>query len=527
MQTKTEIFGDPSVTPFVRFEGGWSLYPPNNVYECAQIIEERLNGHDFASLFNELIERGDCGGSYTVLPRSTWFATIGNFLHYRGQPDPGPPAWREFCISGLKLMMRRPHQAAWLDLKRFLTENIDEISGWASSWKRSHAEEQKIFRGDDDKYYYHDDDGVLIRVIGSKTLAETRMDFITDQILRGYGFARQFLELFALSSIADDFAANPSAYPAAMKAILADPQHQRVGHTWHFLYHERTRSFMWRPNTNMCDPIWLASDLMGSMTDTLTFDYFRKRVDTRKPDDNWVNDPCRFQVEYVIESAVKIGNQDEAYIQFEGTTFRWINGTTERDAVVTVPVKNLNQPEDEIAKLNRLLSVIVWEHKHPVRKIWGGAGPRKPFPMVYGPRMSIGVLIGLEFLRYFPSKPLTDVQWLTLALFREAVNSGSKFYAFLCYSKILDRVFPNAQDKRNWINNAAPTQTRERQRVEEILKKTTDLEEYLRNERLNAIKHVSRKPALNPDDPTDEFKITVDLYVIQDLARMAIEKFLK
>src|SRR4029077_766071 len=116
--------------------------------------------------------------------------------------------------------------------------------------------------------------------------------------------------------------------------------------------------------------------------------------------------------------AVKIWNQDEAYIQFEGTTFRWINGTTERDAVVTVPVKDLNQPENEIAKLNRLLSVIVWEHKHPVRKIWGGAGPRKPFPMVYGPRMSIGVLIDLEFLRYFPSKPLTDEQRLTLALFQ-------------------------------------------------------------------------------------------------------------
>ncbi len=527
MPTQTEILGDPSVTPFARFEQGTALYPPSSIYECAQIVTERATGADLAALFSELIEKGDCGGSYRVLPRSTWFAAMGNFLHYRGQPDLGPPAWREYCIAGLKLMLRRPHQAAWADLKRFLTENIDEISGWASSWNLSRAKEQRIFRGDDDKYYYHDEDGVLIRVIGAKTLDETRMDFITDQILRGYGFARQFLELFALFSIADDFADNPGVYPPAMKAILADPQSQRVGHAWHCLYHERTRSFMWRPNSNMCDPNWLASDLLGSMTDTLTFDYFRKRIDTRKPDDGWSNDPCRFQVEYVIDSAVKIGSQDEAYIEFEGKTFRWINGTAERDAVVTVPVKDLNQPEEEIAKLNRLLSAIVWEHKHPIRKIWGSAGPRRPFPSVYGPRMSVGVLIDPEFLRYLPNKSLTDVQWLALALFREATNSGSKFYAFLCYSKILDRAFPKLEDRREWINNVAPKETREKDRIGEILKNATDLEKYLREERLNAIKHVLRKPGLNPDDPRDEFKITADLHVVEDLARLAIEKLLK
>ena len=526
-QDDIDVFGDPSNSPFVRFQSGWSLYPPNNLYECGEIVAEKLTAGPLTAGFNDLVERGDCGGSYTVLPRSTWFAVLGTFFHYRGQPDDAPSAWREFSVAALKLMLHRPHQTAWSSLKLFLTHNIDEISGWTSSWRRSLAEQHKIFRGDDGRYYRNEEDGTLIRVIGEKTLEETRFDFITDQVLRSYGFARQFLELFALFSITDNFASDPSAYPPAMKAMVVDLDF-RIGHTWHFMYHERTRSFTWRPNSNMCDPNWLASDLLAGMTDTLKVDHFKRRIDTRKPDDSWSSDPSRFQVEYVIDSMIRIGHEEEAYIEFEGKTFRWINGTTERDAVVIVPVQDLNNTESDIEKLNRLLSAIVWEHKHHMRKLWGMGGPRKPYPSVYGPRMSFGVLVEPHYLAYFAgNKRISDAQWLALALFREGVNSESKFYAFLCYYKILDIPFKRNKDRTAWINTVAPTVTREKERLNEILKNTTDLEEYLRQERVNAIKHVLHRPALNPDNPRDEFKITVDLEVMKDLARLAIEMMVK
>lgn len=205
--------------------------------------------------------------------------------------------------------------------------------------------------------------------------------------------------------------------------------------------------------------------------------------------------------------------------------FRWINGTAERDAVVIVPVNDLNNTEAEVEKLNRLLSAIVWEHRQHMRKLWGMGGSRKPFPSVYGPRMSAGVIVDPYFLMCFPGqKKITDVQWLALALFREGVNAGSKFYAFLCYYKILDLPFKKNKDRTEWINTVAPTLMREKDRLAEILKSTADLEKYLRDERANAIKHVLHKPVLNPDDPKDEFKITTDLHVIQDLARLAIQK---
>jgi hypothetical protein len=159
--------------------------------------------------------------------------------------------------------------------------------------------------------------------------------------------------------------------------------------------------------------------------------------------------------------------------------------------------------------------------------LWGMAGARKPFPSAYGPRMSVGVIVEPYFLSYFPgNKELTSVQWLALALFREGVNSGSRFYAFLCYYKILDLPFKKNKDRTEWINTVAPTLTREQDDLAKILTTTTDLEKYLRDERANAIKHVLHKPVLNPDDPKDEFKITTDLHIIQDLARLAIQMML-
>jgi hypothetical protein len=525
MAIEKEVLGDPATTPFARFNQGQLSYPTNNIYECAEIVVGNLETKELESIFAELIERGDCGGHYGVLLRSTWFAILGNFLHYKGQPDPAPAGWREFCVRGLNLMLRKPHQDAWPALRSYISENVDEISGWASSWRRSNSERQMIFRGSDGNYYRQDGE-VLIRVIGAKTLDETRTDFITDQAVHGYGFIRQFLELFSLFSIADDFVTNPGAYPPSMKAILPDPKSQRVEHYWHFLFHQRTRSFIWRPSSNMCDQYWLASDLLARMTDTLVVDYFRKNVDSQRLDEGWINDPCRYQMDYVIDSGVQIGNQEETYIEFEGTTFRWINGTAERDAIVSVPVKDINAHDQEDEKLNRFLSLLVWDHKQPIRKLWGVGGSRRPFPTAYSPRKSGGILIDRNFLEYMPRKAITSNQWLALALFREAKNSGSQFYAFLTYYKILELAFPKPDDRRNWINDVAPNQTGEKERLMGILKGATDLEQYFREERLNAIKHIRKKPVVNPDDPKEQTRIMVDIYVVEDLARLAIEKLL-
>jgi hypothetical protein len=519
-----ELLGDPESSPFVRYDHGTPLYPPNDVYECAQTVLNELKASDVNSTFEKLIQRGSYMGQYGVLPQSTWFAVLGSFFHYRTGERPDMAGWMECCLAGLRLMMRRPHQEAWPDLKEFLSKHIDDISGWTKSWRQVHSKELEIFSDEDGNYYRRDEDGVLFRVLGAKTLDETRLDFITDQLLVPYGFPHQFLALFSLFAITDDFTLNRSAYPPAMKAQITMMEHGRIQHGWHFVFQERTRSFRWRPNSNMCDPLWLSSDLLASMTDTLQVDYFRKRIDTRTADDIWMNGPEKFQVDYVIDSAIRIGNQDEVYLKFEDLTVRWINGTAERDAIVSIPVQDNRSHDEAEVKLDRLLTIIAWEHKHAVRKTWGVAGHRKPFPVVYSPRMRTGIQIDPQYLWNDFRKPKSDEGWLALALYREALNSGSHFYGFLSYYKVIDVLFPKPLDKKGWINGAAARKSHERTRVEEILQIEPDLDEFLRKERLNAIKHVLHRPFLNPDDPKDQRSIAADVHLMKDFATMAIEE---
>ena len=276
----------------------------------------------------------------------------------------------------------------------------------------------------------------------------------------------------------------------------------------------------------MCDPNWLASDLLATMTDTLTVDYFKLRTETRKLDEGWLNDPCRYQLDYAVDSGLLIGSEEETYIEFEGMPIRWINGTAERNAVVSMPVKDINTHDEEDEKLNRFMSLLVWEHKQPIRKLWGVGGSRRPFPTAYSPRMAGGIQINRDFLDYTSGKTFASNQWLALALFREAKNSGSQFYSFLSYYKILELAFPKREDLRNWINNVAPNLTWEKDRLQEIARGTPDLESYFRQEHVNAIKHIWKKPIANPDDPKEQTKIMSDIYVLQDLARLAIEKLL-
>jgi hypothetical protein len=524
-----ELLGDPEVTPFVRYDHGTPLYPPNSLYECAEIVLEKLKTQDVKSIFDQLIERGSYGGNYGVLRHSTWFAVLGSFFRYRVRDEPDASNWMEFCREGLKLMMPRPHQSAWSDLKQFITRNIDDITGWAKSWQRVDSEHLKIFSAPNGNYYRCDESGILIQIIGTgpHTLEETRIDFATDQVLRSYGFAQQFLALFALFSITDDFKSNRSAYPPAMKAQITGMDHGRVGHGWHFTFYDRTRSFRWRPNSNLCDPYWLGSDLLASMTDTLQVDHYRKLIDSRTADDIWMGHPSKYQIDYVIDSSIQIGSQEEVYLDFEGLQVRWMNGTPERNAVVSILVNDTNRHDEEEQKFNRLLTAMVWEHKHPIRVLWGVRGTKKPFPVAYGPRMARGVQVDPQSAWNDYRKPKTDPQWLALALYREALNSESKFYAFFSYYKIFDVIFPKPKDKENWINNVAPAQTWEKKRVEEIRKTNPDLEAYLRQEQLNAIKHVMKKPSLNPDDPSHQRSIASDLPLIKDLARLAIETKLR
>jgi len=129
-------------------------------------------------------------------------------------------------------MLQLPPSEAWGQLRKYLIQNVDVLSGWSSSFRRVLSERHQIFRGDDGLYYQYGEDGKLYQVIGAKTLRETHLDFITDQILRAYGNLRLPIELFSWFAISVDFEENSSTYPKAMKALLSEPKWQVIQHRW-------------------------------------------------------------------------------------------------------------------------------------------------------------------------------------------------------------------------------------------------------------------------------------------------------
>jgi hypothetical protein len=191
-------------------------------------------------------------------------------------------------LDMLRCMIQRPPESGWTVLRKYVLKNVDTLSGWAASHVRVFSERDQIFRGDDGLYYRHAEDGTLHQVIGAKTLRETRLDFISDQLLRNYGNLRQPLELFSWFAISYDFEENADAYPKSMKASLGEPKWGRLRHDWLLQHWDQTRTVRWRPNSNFCDPDWLAADLLGYLTDTLKIDGWKNRNQAKPAKSNGV-----------------------------------------------------------------------------------------------------------------------------------------------------------------------------------------------------------------------------------------------
>jgi hypothetical protein len=526
-------YGDPAQTPFVRFDP-LPIYPENNLYDCAaQLLAAHRDG--VADPFSDLIKRGPLGGTFGILPECTWFALIKSFFDYAATVQGSLPDWADYCWRALEIMTRRPHQEAWPALRELVLGNINELSGWAHSFRMHIAEREKIFRGEDGHHYYKDEEGIVVEVVGSgaATAEEERLHFITDQLVHSYGFLHQFLQLYALFAVSDDFSLNPGLYHRWVKLMLPQLPHHGLNARWDFLHFDHSRTIVWRPSSNFCDPNWLAGEILGKITDTLDLDFWQK---DRGPeaDEAWLQDGRKFQYDFVVETDLRLGSGESAYLTFEGRVFRWINGTAERKPIISMSADSLQASEGERTRLNRLLSAIVWHQAVPLKVGFGVGGSRSPYPKTYAGRTMAGLRIDPFFLQHDVMRQFTDDAWFALALFREGINAGSSFYGYLCFWKVLDLVFPGPPAKRAWLHDVGVKNSVEHQRITEILASHPDLELYLREERLNALKHVGRvRPGaggrsgpLNPDKPEDLLSATKDVGMMEDFARKAIRHLL-
>ena len=514
--------GNPENTPFVRFDLG-KMYPANEIYQATELFLRGLEGRAAPELLKELIRKGPVGGQYGVLRDSTWFAVLERFLKYHVAADADKSKAEAHCLEALRIMVCRPHEEAWPVLREYLFSKIDELSGWDVSFNRQFAEERNVFRSEDGNYYCQDAECGLVQIIGAKTTDETRIDFISNQLVSSSGFLHQFIAMFSLFALADDFDRNPGQYHRLIKAALPGSDFSSVGCDWNFLNFDHSRSYKWRPHSNLCDPNWLIGDLLGKLTDTLDRDYSVQHVNLSMLDQEWLEDGWKFQMDYVLDTTLQIGTEPYAYITFEGKQIRWINGTPERDATVSVSVASRLDHTKELDQLNRFLSLLVWEHGQSARIKWGVVGGRTAYSKAYSPRKAGGLRVDPGYVQRMSSLGLNKDQQLALALYREAQNSSSTFYEFLSYYKILELTIPNKGNAGRglWLDTVAIPKLGYLDRMKEILAEHSNLEEYLREVKVNGIKHAIKK-TIDPDSPQDQLSTTKDNRLMEEIAKLAM-----
>jgi hypothetical protein len=517
--------GEPEKTPFVRFDAG-IVYPPNNIYESAQSVLDGLKSQSASELFNSIIKKGVVHGQYRVLPDSTWYAVLNNFLHYHARGASNQRSSIDSCVRALQIMVKRPCEDAWNELRSYIIEGIDELSGWNSSFHRQIAEEQQVFQGEDGNYYYYDPNSQPVQIIGAKTTQETRLDFILSQLLVRTGFLHQFLGIFSVFAIADDFERNRANYHTLIKAVLPESERGPVQCDWTFMHLDYSRSYVWRPLSNLCDPGWLAGDIFGKLTDVLDRDFWHRSVTLSTLDHAWLEDGLKFQIDYVLDTTLKIGTDPYAYITFEGKVMRWINGIAEAEATISIGVANLHDHKAEDDQLNRFLSLLVWQHGGHARIKEGVGGARTAHSKVYSPRMSGGLRVDPGYLQRGTKLALTSDQKLALGLYREAQNSSSTFYEFLSYYKILELAVPNKGNtaRSEWLKTVVIPKLEhlpDMCRLKEILAIHSDLEKYLREVKVNGIKHAI-KGTVDPDNPLDQISTTKDNHLMHEIAKLVM-----
>lgn len=534
MQEVRELYANPMAGPFVRFGGGYAVFPPNTVREdITTVLDTLTEGTSTTDARGALVERAWIGGVPDIHPRSTWHAIGLDFACFYERHFPNAPVLRQKALMAARLMLDADVQQAWKKLQAFILENIDDLSGWPWCHFADDPMLAAVTRLQDGTYWYPDETGTLVRIIGIKTRAETRIDYLTDSILRPWGALGQLLTLFAVVATSEDFRRNPGGYPRSMRASVF-PRSGGVSFRWQRLSSHQVRTIRWRPSNNLCDPAWLAHLVAGRVVDAVEGDVEATRLEIHRERVSGLESHYTRQFDFILDTDLLIGDGDEVYFTFQGRTFRWINATAECRGTLTVGCNDdpASATEAEEAA-NRLLSYLVWEHRVSIAIMWGAGGAKRSLPIAWQPRSAGGHVISPDQLIVGHKGAPSSRKLLALALYREGFTSRSVFYRFLSFWKVLELALPDLTTREAWVNSREA-------KLSGAPVSSIPIYEYLEVSCRDAIAHVSTKPlqrrrrrrrgraitatSVDPDNKQHSARVYRDADLIHDLARAAIEE---
>lgn len=188
--------------------------------------------------------------------------------------------------------------------------------------------------------------------------------------------------------------------------------------------------------------------------------------------------------------------------------------------------------DQAISKVYRFTSILSWYMGGYVDVsgyIWGS------HPSLYDNPRIVYSSLGIAGKKSFNCNhmPIIEEENIrkALAFWREAnrLKEVHDSYAFLSYYKVIESQFSNSEKKKDWIEkNIERLTDRAAKRVSELREDGIDVNRHIYESGRCAVAHATLEgEIIDPDIPADRKRLSADLVVIEELARIYIRDELK
>lgn len=492
-------------------------------------LSEALNHVESGGRLEEVIRTTSTPSWWGIDVNSTWTQLLKEACDRLRVPEAGGHERIMVLFAALRAgLATEPGLSTWEGAKRVLLDSIDVISGWEHSFKYRWHSAEPVWR--ESGRYFTNLQGEIHEINGRRTEQEERWDSIANSTEHPYGHIHLILRIISLICIADLYMKSVSSFPSGIEVAL----HEQLGRTTNFIFWKWQQRFpflyrrtKWRPADVLCDPEWLASDLVASFADLEGIQ--EDEPPSPLPPDLKALWPEVFghfagQFEFAVESEVRFGELPERWFEFRGRKLRWINRTEHEEAILIIPVEDRGKPDIEHRLALRFLSVLAFATGQPITTQFALVASASFFPSIRSSRRLGAMLYRSDFdpFNYGGDSESLD---LPLALYREGLSSGSIYYSFLSFYKVVQLAFREDGEKiQAWIKENVRLlggELNEWLALEGIAEE--QIPNYLWRSCRCAIAHVKKnKTVVDPDDPSDWLRISLGVPVVRGLARLTI-----
>lgn len=211
-------------------------------------------------------------------------------------------------------------------------------------------------------------------------------------------------------------------------------------------------------------------------------------------------------------------------IRFRGRELHLLPGSEELACMIRVETATGFTQADANKLILEFLSALAWAKQRGAVATFG-SWCTSPLNIGKGPGGVIGIL-GDGHFDFLPDPPDPKAK-LALALYREGMSVNLKSFQFLGFFKVINVIRDKGADQKQWISDNLQhvTDTGALKRIAAIQTTHGDVATYLYGSGRCAVAHAfDPNTVMNPDDPADLIRLSADLPVIRELARIAIER---